>query len=210
MQATTVTTPVDRADTVIVLDFETTGLSPAQGDRAIEIGAVRLEHGRITGHFQELMQPGRRISSFIENYTGISNAMLSKARPCEAVMADFAGFLGDSPVVAHNASFDQRFLAAEFARIGQALPARIGCSMLLSRRVFPGAPSHRLGSLVAYKSLPHSGVFHRALADAEMTAHLWLELVQEVQRRAPGQGQTFSQMLALSRLSKAAVQRLLG
>jgi DNA polymerase-3 subunit epsilon len=80
------------AYTVVILDFETTGLSPGVGDRAIEIGAVKIEGGQVTGRFQELMNPGLRISSFIESYTGITNAMLIDARPCGAVMRDFADF----------------------------------------------------------------------------------------------------------------------
>ena len=75
------------ADSLIVLDFETTGLSPDQGDRAIEIGAVRIENGRVTEHFQSLMNPGRRVSPFIENYTGISNELLKDAPPCGEVIA---------------------------------------------------------------------------------------------------------------------------
>lgn len=67
------------ADTVIVLDFETTGLSVDGGDRAIEIGAVRIEQGRITDRYQSLMNPGKRISRFIEDYTGIINSMLKTA-----------------------------------------------------------------------------------------------------------------------------------
>ncbi|MFT6103204.1 MAG: DNA polymerase-3 subunit epsilon, partial [Candidatus Endobugula sp.] len=70
------------ADTVVVLDFETTGLSPDGGDRAIEIGAVKIAHGVVVDRFQALMNPGRRVSSFIEDYTGISNAMLADAEPC--------------------------------------------------------------------------------------------------------------------------------
>ena len=63
------------ANTAIILDFETTGLSPNIGDRAIEIGAVKIENGEVTARFQELMNPGQRVSSFIESYTGITNAM---------------------------------------------------------------------------------------------------------------------------------------
>ncbi len=67
-----------RANTVIVLDFETTGLSPDYGDRAIEIGAVRIENGEVVDRFQALMNPGRRINRFIEDYTGITNGMLQR------------------------------------------------------------------------------------------------------------------------------------
>ena len=66
---------------VIVLDFETTGLSPQYGDRAIEIGAVLIENNRVIDRFQSLMNPGFRISSFIESYTGITNDMVAEAPP---------------------------------------------------------------------------------------------------------------------------------
>ena len=78
----------DNANSLVVLDFETTGLSPNNGDRAIEIGAVRLEQGIVTDKFQALMNPGFRISTFIEQYTGITNAMLTTASPCDAVMTE--------------------------------------------------------------------------------------------------------------------------
>src|SRR4030067_329428 len=90
------------ADTVIVLDFETSGLSPGMGDRAIEVGAVRLEAGRITGRFQSLMNPGIRVSKFIEDYTGITNRMLLAAPPCRIVMAGLAGFINDHDLEAHK------------------------------------------------------------------------------------------------------------
>ena len=105
------------ANTVVVLDFETTGLSPGVGDRAIEIGAVKIEDGEVTDRFQELMNPGLYVSGYIESYTGITNAMLAQARPCGEVMRDFAEFITGYNLVAHNASFDKRFLDAELARI---------------------------------------------------------------------------------------------
>ena len=127
---------MSKADTVIVLDFETTGLSPNMGDRAIEIGAVRIENGRVTDRFQELMNPGRPISGFIEDYTGITNAMLAKARPCEEVMADFADFIGDYNLLAHNASFDKRFLDSELQQINREYSGEFICSLLIARRIF--------------------------------------------------------------------------
>ena len=107
----------ENANSLIVLDFETTGLSPNNGDRAIEIGAVKIEQGIISDKFQSLMNPGFRINSFIENYTGITNQMLSKAAPCDEVMDKFADFMGDDNLLAHNASFDQKFLDEELNNI---------------------------------------------------------------------------------------------
>ncbi len=176
-------TPNPAADTVVVLDFETSGLSPNQGDRAIEIGAVVVEQGRITERFQRLMNPGLRISPFIESYTGISNAMLRDAPGCEEVMGEFADFIGGHNLVAHNASFDRRFLDAELSRIQRDYAGEFACSMLVARRVYQDAPNHKLGSLVRWRGIPNDGVFHRALADAEMTARLWLGMLEEIDRR---------------------------
>jgi DNA polymerase-3 subunit epsilon len=198
-----------QADTVIVLDFETTGLSPDHGDRPIEIGAVRIEKGRVTGRFQRLMYPGRRISAFIEGYTGITNAMLRDAPACHEVMAEFSEFIEDFDIVAHNASFDRRFLEAELKRIRQRFRRNFACSMLVSRRVYPDAPNHRLGTLVEYKSLPNDGTFHRALADAEMTTHLWLRILEDIAERHCLASIPFSLMQELSRVSKASVDAFL-
>ncbi|WP_432470914.1 3'-5' exonuclease [Amphritea sp. HPY] len=193
------------ADTVIVLDFETTGLSPDQGDRAIEIGAVIIEQGRITDSFQRLMNPGRRVSSFIEQYTGISNAMLQDAQDCSSVMAEFAEFIDGYNLVAHNASFDRRFLDAELERIGAGYPGQFACSMLIARRLYQGAPNHRLGGLVEYKNIPTDGVFHRALADAEMTARLWLQMLEDIELDYGKVELTFRQLQQLSKTPKAGV-----
>jgi len=195
------------ASTVVVLDFETTGLSPDQGERAIEIGAVLLEGGRIVDRFQSLMNPGMRINSFIEHYTGISNAMLRKAAPCDEVMAQFADFLQGHNLVAHNASFDQKFLDSELGRIGRYRQREFACSMLIARRIYTNAPNHKLGTLVEYKRLQTDGVFHRALADAEMTAHLWLSLLRDIQDRYQLTEISFPDMRRLARTPKTAVDQ---
>ncbi len=145
------------ANTVIVLDFETTGMSPDQGDRAIEVGAVKLENGGIVDRFQCLMNPGIRVNGFIEDFTGITNAMLKKAPACEEVMEAFADFIGDSNLVAHNASFDRRFLDSECCRISREYGGKFACSMLAARRVYPEAPNHKLGTLVEFNHIPNDG-----------------------------------------------------
>ncbi len=193
------------ANTVIVLDFETTGLSPDNGDRAIEIGAVKLVDGVVVDSFQELMNPGRRVNSFIENYTGISNQMLQTADDCETVMARFANFIEDFNLVAHNASFDKKFLDAEFERINYQYSGQFACSLLLSRRINQDAPNHKLGTLVDYHQLPNDGVFHRALADATMTGHLWLHQLDTIELHRPHQVITFDNVQTITRLPKAKV-----
>lgn len=197
------------ADTLVVLDFETSGMSPKYGDRPIEVGAVLLENGEICDRFQKLMNPGFPVPSFIENYTGITNAMLSKAPDCSDVMAEFAEFLGDHNLVAHNASFDRRFLDAEFQAIDHRYQGSFACSVLVSRRLNQDAPSHSLGRLVAYKGIPTDGVFHRALADAEMTAHLWLMMLREMADTYGVRSPSFQFMQKLSRRPKASVHSFL-
>ena len=158
-----------KANTVVVLDFETTGLSPDTGDRAIEIGAVRIVNGEVVERFQALMNPGRHIDRFIEGYTGITNRMLKDAPPCNEVMHEFADFINGYNLVAHNASFDKRFLDAELAKISRSYSGQFACSMLMSRRIYQNAPNHKLGTLVDYANIPSDGDFHRALYDSEMT-----------------------------------------
>jgi len=111
----------------IVIDFETTGLSPGHGDRTIEVGAVRIAKNEIVDRFQSLMNPGMRISGFIQDYTGITNEMLSSAPPIKEVMPKLKTFIANHNLVAHNASFDARFLDAEFNRINQQRRNQFGC-----------------------------------------------------------------------------------
>lgn len=196
------------ANSVIVLDFETTGLSPNMGDRAIEIGAVKLVNGEVVNTFQQLMNPGFRVSSFIEGYTGITNQMLTTAPSCEEVMSDFHAFIGDDNLVAHNASFDKRFLDAEFERIGCRYSGDFACSLLVSRRLNQQAASHKLGDLVRYLEIDNDGVFHRALADSQMTAKLWLLMIAQMEQQGIHQP-TFSLMQKISKTSKHAVAKLL-
>lgn len=197
------------ADSVIVLDFETTGLSPDMGDRAIEIGAVLIRNGEVCERFQSLMNPGRRINSFIEDYTGITNAMLSDAPSCAKVMADFADFIQGHNLVAHNASFDQRFLDAELSRLSAGYQGKFACSMLLARRVYQSAPNHKLGSLVSYKQIANDGVFHRALADAEMTGLLWLVMLEDLRTQYGLQSPKFGLLRRLTRTPKAQLAKVL-
>jgi DNA polymerase-3 subunit epsilon len=197
------------ADTLIVLDFETTGLSPGMGDRAIEIGAVRLEKGQVVERFQALMNPGKPVSAFIEDYTGITNRMLSQAAPCDEVMEAFADFMGDSNLVAHNASFDKRFLDAELGRIARSYNGHFACSLLIARRLYQQAPNHRLGSLIAYKNIPSEGGFHRALYDSEMTAKLWVTMLDDISQITQKQDVPFALIQKLVKTSKSGVNKLL-
>lgn len=168
---------------VAVIDFETTGLSPAQGDRATEIAAVLLRDGVVVDHYQSLMNSGVRIPPYIEELTGISTAMVSSAPAAAKVMREVSDFVGDHPLVAHNASFDCKFWDAELDRIERSRRQQFACSMLLARRLLPQAPSHKLGTLIEFAKLPVAGRSHRALADAQMAASLLTHLEGELRRR---------------------------
>jgi DNA polymerase-3 subunit epsilon len=168
---------------VAVIDFETTGLSPDHGDRATEIAAVLLKDGKVVDRYQSLMNSGVRIPAFITELTGITEAMVRKAPSAADVMCEVSDFVGDYPLVAHNASFDSRFWDAELQRVHRKRRQEFACSMLVARRVLPQAPNHKLGVLVEYAKLPVTGRYHRALADAEMAASLLIHMEEELRRR---------------------------
>ena len=189
----------------VIIDFETTGLSPGMGDRTIEVGAVLVQNNQILDRFQSLMNPGMRISSFIEEYTGITNRMLSTAPPVQDVMRNLAKFILQHHLVAHNASFDSKFLDAEFQRINCPRKNEFACSMLSARRIYQDAPNHKLETLVRYKMLKTDGTHHRALADAEMTAHLWLRLISDIKSEYGLKQVSFQLMQQLGRISKKKV-----
>lgn len=166
-----------------VIDFETTGLSPSMGDRATEVAIVLMEGDRVVDRFQSLMNAGVRIPPFIEAYTGITNEMIAGASPAAHVMADAARFVGEAPMVAHNASFDRKFWAAELEQAGCDGRHPFACTLLLSRRLYPEAPNHKLGSLAAFHALPSAGRAHRAMADAEVAASLLTQIRRDLGRR---------------------------
>lgn len=170
---------------IAVIDFETTGSSPNQGARATEIAAVLVEGDRIVDQYQSLMYSGAWVPPFIEQLTGITNEMLADAPPAEHVMGDVLRFTSGFPLVAHNAAFDRAFWVAEARRAGleEQVGGPFACTVRLSRRLFPKAPNHRLGTLASYCQLPNSGRAHRALADARTAAHLLVRLRLEVAAR---------------------------
>jgi DNA polymerase III subunit epsilon len=167
-------------DRFAVIDFETTGLSPAQGDRAIEIGIVMLEGSRVAGTYQSLINPGMPLPAFITTYTGITNTMVTAAPPAAAVMPEVLEFVGNAHLVAHNAAFDRRFWGAEVERLGRQAEHPFLCTLLMARRLYPWAPNHRLGTLAELHRIVASGRHHRALADAEMTAALFARMRRDL------------------------------
>ena len=155
------------------------------------------------------MNPGVRINSFIEGYTGITNGMLKRALPCKDVMHKLADFIEGYNLVAHNASFDKRFLDAELKRIARNYTGQFTCSMLMARRIYQVAPNHKLGTLVEYANIPIDGVFHRALYDSEMTAKLWLSMLENIGQRYDIPSIPFTLAQKLTKTPKKAVHKFM-
>ncbi len=202
------------SQTIAVIDFETTGLSPNGGGRATEIAAVLVRDGQIVDSYQSLMKTGAWVPPFIQELTGISNEMLAEAPNAASVMQDLASFTRACPLVAHNAAFDRGFWQAEMALAGCAPdPAHEGfaCTVLLSRRLYPEAPNCRLGTLAQFHRLPDSGRAHRAMADAMTTAHLLLRIQRDVSERfaddLAGQGAEHELLARLQKANRLALKR---
>lgn len=197
-------------DTVAVIDFETTGMTPEQGARATEIAIVLVRDGTVIDRYASLMRSGAWVPPFIEQLTGISNGMLAEAPSSERVMREAAEFVGDAPMAAHNAAFDSRFWAAELDRIGVVSSAQFACTLLLARRLYPDAPSHKLGKLGHWAGLPTTGRAHRALADAEMAARLLLKMEADLLARHDLARVSHSMLRALQTVSRRRMDRFLG
>ena len=185
-----------------VIDFETTGLSPDQGERPTEIAVVMVDDGKIVDCFQSLMNAGVRVPAEVQALTGITNAMVRKAPAADVVMREAVRFVGQHPLVAHNASFDCKFWDAELRRMQLQREQTFACSMLLSRRLFPQAPNHQLGTLVRVLNLPATGRYHRALADAEATACLLVRIQQEIAQRFGISAVSHELLLAIQKASR--------
>ena len=195
---------------IAVIDFETTGISPGQGARATEVAIVLLEGGVVVDRFQSLMKTGAWIPPFITQLTGITNAMVNAAPDAAGVMQESARFVGNAPMVAHNASFDSKFWQAELALAGLPAPQPFACTVLLSRRLYPQAPSHKLGTLVDYHGLPRTGQAHRALADAEMAAALLARMQHDLRTQWRVAQPDHALLMALQRCARPAVGKLLA
>ncbi len=163
----------------IVLDTETTGLDPGQGHRVIEIGCVELLNHVPTGRtFHTYVNPERAVPTDAFAVHGLSDAFL-RDKPIFAAVADgFLVFLGDSPLVIHNAAFDLGFLNAELVRLSRPpLPAgRAIDTVQLARRAFPGAPANLDALCKRFRIDVSERATHGALKDAKLLAMVYLEL----------------------------------
>ena len=162
----------------VALDVETTGFSPQNGDRVIEIGAVAIENQSIIAEFSSLIDAGKMIPRRVQQVHGITNEMLyGEPRPDE-VLPEFYKFIAGSILIAHNASFDIGFLRHEFALLGMSLNNRSLCTLKMSRKQYPHLPNHKLETVGRYLlgESCRQMQMHRALDDAKLAAMIWLEM----------------------------------
>jgi DNA polymerase-3 subunit epsilon len=195
---------------IVMLDFETTGLSPAMGDRITEVAALRIVGGRVTERYVSLINCNARIPSFITSLTGITQQMVDDAPPVRRVLPELLDFIGSDTLSAHNASFDEKFLKAEAERLGMA-PAHqaLVCSLKLSRRLFPGMPSYKLGVLSSQLGIRFRSAAHRAESDAEVGAELLHHIARHL-GRSFGVAQVECEVLvSVNKLSAAKVPAFL-
>jgi DNA polymerase-3 subunit epsilon len=194
-------------ESLVILDFETTGLKPHEGDRITEVGLVRIERGRIVDRYQSLANCDVRVPRFITAYTGITQQMVDEAPPVRQVMQEVAKFVGDTPVVAHSSTFDERFYVRECRQLRQSMVIEpFLCSMRIARRVYPHLESHALGVLAHALKLPKCGAAHRAASDAEMTAHLMLRMGRDLEAMRPDRLVTTQLLRQLMRMPVAQAQ----
>lgn len=164
-------------DAFVGFDVETTGTDPEQ-DRIIQIGAVRVEGGQAVARWSALVDPGRPVPPFVRRLTGISDAMLAGRPSLDRLLPPLLDFIGDRPLVSHNAPFDRGFLAAGLRRSGLRAPLPPAYDTLeLARLALPGRADYRLEALAAALGVA-AGRAHEALADAEAAAAVFLRLVE--------------------------------
>ena len=164
----------------IVLDTETTGFEPNEGDRIVEIGAVELFNHLPTGRtYHQYINPKRNMPEAAFNVHGLSEEFLSDKPVFKDIVQEFIDFIKNSKLVIHNASFDMKFLNAELGWVNRpALPMHQAIDTLaIARRKFPGSPAS-LDALCRRFGIDNSSrTLHGALLDSEILAEVYLELV---------------------------------
>ncbi len=164
----------------VVFDVETTGLSPRQGDRVIEIGAVAIEGASLVEEFHSLIKVDQPIDPFAQAAHGITREMLKGQPRADVVMPKFHKFIQKSLLVAHNASFDVRFMSNEFSLLKLDLNNVCFCTLKLGRSMFPDLARHDLETLYKQFYKKPRKVMHCALEDARATAKIWMKLERKL------------------------------
>lgn len=163
-------------DEFIVFDIETTGLSSIN-DRITEIGAVKVKQGQLVDRFSELINPGIPIPDNIVKLTGITNAMVKDKETIKEILPRFLDFVGNSPLIAHNASFDCGFIRAKAGELGLTVSNVAIDTLQLSRILLPELKKHKLNIVCEHLGISLEN-HHRAADDAEATAEMMLKFIE--------------------------------
>jgi DNA polymerase III subunit epsilon len=169
----------------IVLDTETTGVNPAEGHRVLEIGAVEIVHQVLTGKvFHQLINPERDVPDAAVQVHGHTAAALKDKPTFADVVDDFLSFIGESPLVIHNAEFDVRFVNVELGRLGRRPIEmdRVVDTLALARKKHPGLANSLDALCDRYRIDRSRRVKHGALLDAEILVEIYCELTGGRQR----------------------------
>jgi DNA polymerase-3 subunit epsilon len=163
----------------IAFDVETTGTVPGV-DQIIEIGAIRFINNQIEAVFSTLIDPLRPIPAAASAVNKISDDMVSGKPTIDKVLDSFAEFCGSDIIVAHNAPFDAQFLTSDIRKHESTAPHGIVIDTLsISRKVFPGLPNYKLGTLVQHLNILTTD-FHRAEEDASYCGQLFINLLKRI------------------------------
>jgi len=166
----------------VAFDLETTGIKPT-ADMIVEVGAVLFDGDRAVKGYGSLVDPGCPIPPDASAVNGIRDDMVRGKPRIVDVLGEFADFCGDLPLVAHNAPFDYKFLLEDVNLHRAAAPKGVVLDTLpLARKIFPGLPNYKLGTLVHHFGFP-SGTFHRAEEDSDYCGRLFAKIVQTLEMR---------------------------
>lgn len=161
-------------DIFVVLDFETTGLSPTE-DRIVEVAALKYSGDELVEELSTLINPGIKIPSRVTEIHGISNHMVKKAPKIEHTLPYLVDFISSYPVVGHNVSFDIGFLNASLNRSGlPPISNQVVDTLQLSRRMYPNLPNHKLGTVASHIGA-NTDNLHRSTSDCMATAQIYLD-----------------------------------
>ncbi|MBK9324600.1 MAG: 3'-5' exonuclease [Bdellovibrionaceae bacterium] len=179
----------------IAFDLETTGTVPG-ADQIVEIGAVRFVNGAPEAIFASLIDPQRPIPPGASAVNGISNEMVKGKPLIDSLLPSFAEFCGEDLLVAHNAPFDTQFLTADIKKHETPAPKGLVIDTLpIARKVFPGLPNYKLGTLVQYLKIPTTD-FHRAEEDASYCGQLFFQMLKRIS--VGGQPPQITNLVALT------------
>lgn len=160
----------------VAVDIETTGFSQKY-DSIISIGAVHVKDYEVVGEFSELIHTTKVLKQEIIKLTGITNVMLKDAPTYPIVLTEFLEFLGDKPFVAHNATFDYRFLNTKCEnKLGHTIRNKQICTMREAKKKYPDLANHRLDTLCKHLGIPNAK-HHDALNDARVCADILLCII---------------------------------